>query len=336
MLLKFLLAGLFGLSLSAIYFMPMFFEREFVHIEWLKNGPWRYNHNFLDMAQSRLSLFYIQLKRIVMLYLLLVIISLILACYKWIKYRTLPNFYQFLFFLLIFAFSLFISTSFSTPIWELIPGFPTIHFPWRWLMVSTFATSVMIGLTFNSFSLEDIKNNRFIRICMAVFLALFISNLYLSLSYIMTAKPMQKKELELILMGRSDVIEYRPIWLTDKKKDFSQEPWVPVVFKEGVGNIDVLDWQSQSRAFRVDAALPSVLRVSTFYYPGWTALNNGREIPIGIEKDSGAMLINIPPGKNEVLLEFRDTPLRTVAKWISIVSLLAALFGLAMAKRKSY
>jgi len=51
-----------------------------------------------------------------------------------------------------------------------------------------------------------------------------------------------------------------------------------------------------------------------------------------IEKDSGAMLLNISPGKNNILLEFRDTSLRKMAKWISIVSLLAALTGLIISR----
>jgi hypothetical protein len=76
------------------------------------------------------------------------------------------------------------------------------------------------------------------------------------------------------------------------------------------------------------------LRISTFYYPGWTALINGREIPIGIEKDSGAMLLGLPSGGNTVLLEFRNTPLRRAAGWVSILSLFAAMLGLVVEKQK--
>lgn len=335
LLLRFIPAASFGLSLSAIYFIPMFFERKFVHIDWLKDGPWDYTRCFLFMAENSLNPFYIQLEQIVMLYVLLIIISLILNHYKKKRYGNFSNLYQIFFFVSVFAFSIFISTPLSMPAWKLIPGMSTTLFPWRWLMISTLATSIVIGLTFDAFSFADIKRDRFVRISMAVSHALVISNLYLSSAYIMAAEPMQKNDLADIVKS-GDVVEFRPIWLTQMTKDFSKEKWTPVTFKEGIGTVDIISWKSESRFFKVNASSPSTLRVSTFYYPGWTALINSKETPIGIEKDSGAMLLNIPPGKNEVLLEFRDTPLRRAAKWISILSLIIAIISLVIVKSKRH
>jgi hypothetical protein len=61
---------------------------------------------------------------------------------------------------------------------------------------------------------------------------------------------------------------------------------------------------------------------------------NGKEIPIDIEKDSGAMLLTLPPGENTVHLEFRNTPLRRAAKWTSILSFFIALLGLVIERQK--
>lgn len=332
MLLKFMLTGLCGLSLSAFYFIPMFFERRFVHLEWL-NERWDYMRAFLYIDETRLNPFYLHLDQMVKLQVPLVIISMILVYYKGRKSGNLSNLYQILFFSAVFAFSIFISTSLSLPIWEHTPGLSTTLFPWRWLMIATFAIAILIGLTIDGTSLSDIRSDRFIRICMAVFYAVLIGNIYLSSAHIGAARPTEKRDIEQIIRD-GVLIEYRPIWFTDKEKDFSREPWIPVIFKDGEGTVDVISWKSQSRTFRVDATLPSVIRVSTFYYPGWTALINGNEIPIAIEKDSGAMLLNIPSGENEVLLEFRDTSLRRTAKWISIISLFAALTCLIVPRFK--
>ena len=330
---RFTAAGLFGFCLSAVYFMPMFFERSFVHIEWLTEAPFAdYRHNFLFSAENVGKLFYKHLNLVAVLQLILLIISLMVV-YKKKKGDNQTNLP---FFLWLSAASLFISSPFSMPVWNLMPGLKTIQFPWRWLMVSTFATSIMIGLTADIFSFFDIKKDRFLRFSAVLFCGFVFYNLYLVSFYLLKAEPVPKKDTEWILHGGGDVIEYLPVWLIDKKNNFPKGKEGPVTFKEGVGMLDIVHWRAHSRLFRVSAELPATVRVSTFYYPGWTALIDGREIPVGIEKDSGAMLINVPPGKNEVLLEFRDTPLRRVAKWISIISLLAALFGLAMAKRKSY
>lgn len=330
--LKFTLSFLFGLSLSTVYFVPMLFERRFVHLEWMTEVPWGdYTRNFLFMGENSMKIFHIHLKQIVILQLLLVITSLISI----LKRKGLQNIPYIAFFSLLFLFSLYISTPLSMPIWKNTPGLQTIQFPWRWLMVSTFSAAVLTGLWFDKFSLDAIKRDRLFKVSSALFYAFFIVSLYLSSIHIMSAGPMKRKTLGWMMREGGDVIEYRPIWLSQKTKDFSKERGeTPVIFKKGGGRVDIASWKSHSRLFKVDAAVPSILRVSTFYYPGWTALINDKEIPISIEKDSGAMLLNLPPGKNEVLLEFRDTPLRRGAKWISILSLLAAVLGLVAARQR--
>lgn len=331
-----ILASLVGLSLSAVYFIPMFLERKFVHIEWLTQGAWAHTRNFLFMKENSDNQFYIQLERIVMLVVLLVIISLILNYIKKERYGELINQHQILFFVVVFVFSLFMSTQLSMSLWELLPGLSTTQFPWRWLMISTLATAALVGISFDTLSFADIKKDRTTRITAALYLAILISSFYLSSVYLTAKEPMQQRDLERILSNGAELIEYRPIWLVDKQKDFSGERGkTPVVFTKGQGTIEIVDWKSQSRLIKAIAPTASTLRISTFYYPGWTALTNGREIPIDIEKGSGAMLLSLPSGENTVLLKFRDTPLRKTAKWISILSFFVAMGLLWREKRRS-
>lgn len=355
LLLKLALSNLLGLLISSVYFIPMFFERKYVHIEWITEvAGGDYRHNFLFMKENRGDPFHTNLELIFILHSVLALLSLILYYNRRESNNTTAR-THFTFFFWLSVFSFFILTPFSTMLWGYVPGLPTIQFPWRWLMVSTLSVSILIGFVFDASSLSDIKKDRFARISMALFHAILIASLYLSSFYMLTSKQLTDRDLEWILRYGGDVVEYRPIWITrkngvltpapidackntdiwtpQKNRDFIMEKTEPVVLKEGIGVAEIVSWKSHSRLFKVMAVTPSILRISTFYYPGWTALVNGRELPIGIEKDSGAMLLNIPSGKNEVLLEFRDTPLRRVAKWISVVSLLAAFIGLIAAKR---
>lgn len=334
--LRFTMASALGIAISAVYFVPMIFEREFVHIEWLTEvGFGDYKRNFLFMSENRGDPFKINLEQIVLLHAFLALIALAIYYRRKRFIDPSPKSHSvFSFFFGLSAFSVIISMPFTKILWSLIPWLPTIQFPWRWLMVTTLSVSILIGFTFDAFSFNDIKRDRFVKVCMALFHAIVIANFYLATFYMLTSKQLTDKDLEWILRYGGDVIEYRPIWLTDKKKDFSTEKWTPVVFNEGKGTVVVISWKSQSRLLKVTTATPSTIRVSTFYYPGWTALINGREIPIGIEKDNGAMLLSVPTGENTVLLEFRDTPLRRTAKWISIISLFAALAGLIATRLK--
>lgn len=335
---KFILATLFGLSISAVYFIPMLFERKFVHLKWITDR-WDYRHRFLFMNNEyTASPFYIQLEVIAVLLVLLVFFSLIIYLLRRGSYSPAASF-GFVFFFCLFAFSLFLSIPLSAPVWTVIPGLPTIHLPWRWLMVSVFAAAVLTGLSLDAIPPKAVKAaisvDRITRVSVAMFHALIIGNIIASFYIIIGTGPLKEKDLERLLGEGGGVIAFRPIWVPQKAKDFSEERGnPPVVFKEGTGKIDINSWKSHSRLFTVNAAAPSIVRVSTFYYPGWTALMDGREIPIDIEKDSGAMLLTIPPGKNEVLLEFRDTSLRKVAKWISIISFLAAILVLVAARQR--
>lgn len=323
-------AMIFGLSMAAIFFLPMLYERRFVHIEWITEVGWgNYRKNFLFMAGDSFNK---NLELITILLVFLVVNSLLLTLYQKRKYGRPPD-TQYVFFSGAFLFSIFMSTYFSLPVWSLVPGLSTIQSPWRWLTVATLATSVLIGFTLETFS-SLMKTDRFIRISMAMFHAFIIANLYLSSTYIITAEPMKRSDLEWILKNGGDVIEYRPIWLFEKTKDFSKEKRTYVTFKEGDGSIDIANWESHYRLFIVNTESPSTVRISTFYYPGWTVLMDGMQMPIDIEKNSGAMLLRLPRGSHKVLLEFRDTPLRRTAEWISTISLIIAFAGLTVTRLK--
>ena len=82
----------------------------------------------------------------------------------------LPNKDIVLIFNLGFFFHIFISTPLSKLVWELVPGLSTTLFPWRWLMISTFAIAALIGISFDTLSFTDIKKDRTTRVATAVFL----------------------------------------------------------------------------------------------------------------------------------------------------------------------
>ena len=106
--------------------------------------------------------------------------------------------------------------------------------------------------------------------------------------------------------------------MSEKKNDT-----VSAVSGTALTNIE--EWKSEKRVIDIIAFTPSLLRVSTFYYPGWNAEVDGQAF-IAAEKKSGAMLIEVPAGKHTIRLSFVDTPLRYYAKLISLISCLLIVF----------
>jgi hypothetical protein len=117
-------------------------------------------------------------------------------------------------------------------------------------------------------------------------------------------------------------IEYTPIWAGNMKQIMSEEKPVKITVMSGPALTDILEWKPEKRSISIVGSAPSLLRVATFYYPGWQAKINDRVIPIGKEDMSGAMLIQVPEGKQTLELCFVDTPTRYYSGAVSLFSCL--------------
>ncbi len=125
------------------------------------------------------------------------------------------------------------------------------------------------------------------------------------------------------------VFEYIPVWaaspeevLAEKERDS-----VHAVSGDAMSQIiETIKWGPEKRAISVKAFEPSILRIKTFYFPGWEAKIDGKKTEIYIEEPSGAMLINIPQGSHVLELRFVDTPLRIYSKIITGFSVGMVIF----------
>jgi uncharacterized membrane protein YfhO len=132
--------------------------------------------------------------------------------------------------------------------------------------------------------------------------------------------------------GLFSPFEYRPVWLTDPGRILL--PAEKVIIVKGAGSISIIDWKSNRRVLSTTGNTPLTIKFSTFFYPGWTARIDGLNSKIAVDKDSGAMLIDIPKGKHAVTLKFQDTPIRYYSKIISLLSFVILIFLLILQRKK--
>jgi hypothetical protein len=82
--------------------------------------------------------------------------------------------------------------------------------------------------------------------------------------------------------------------------------------------------------FRVDSTKPFILRLFTFYFPGWRATIDDQEVPIELGRPEGFITVQVPEGEHtvEVRLGALATPARAAGTLLSLFSLAAlALAG---------
>jgi hypothetical protein len=77
-----------------------------------------------------------------------------------------------------------------------------------------------------------------------------------------------------------------------------------------------------SDTFTITADAPFVLRVLTFYWPGWTASLDGQPVPIHATDPEGFIAVSIPSGSHRLHLRLRDTPPRQLGWALSATTLL--------------
>lgn len=326
-LLKTLLSLILGLGLSSFYLIPVIFEKKFVQIDYIIKCPvGDYRKNFLFMwnkVQIILEHFYLSLHITVILEVIL-FLFIILVIQR--NRGKLLNRLHVNFFMLLFLSAFILTTPLSKPLWDIVPGFPFLQFPWRWVMVMELSLCLLIGAAFSlrempGFRLTDLKKRWIVYLMVA--LSLVSLNTILQGSH----------HISKISVSTVDVREYTPIWAGDMRKIMSEAKIEKVSAISGEALTDILEWKSEKRVVEINASTSTLLRIATFYYPGWEAEIDDNRANIMIEKESGAMLIDIPEGRHTVVLKFEDTPLRYYAKIISLVSFCIMFLFILVSKK---
>lgn len=322
-----LFAQVAGLGLSAFYLLPAVFERKYVQIDYIVScqvGDFRRNFLFLiaDLQQG-VSDYRLMLHAAAVLELVL-FLSLVLAlpANREENRRMSPHHC----FMALFLFAFFLTIPLSGPIWELIPGFATLQFPWRWLSVMELSLCFLMGRVFCSREECPVGTSP-----PGGRLLMYSLSAILLVSLVIIGK--SDKTHPAAFAGYPVAREYTPTAVADLGKLLAEKK-EQVSTVSGVAASAVRRWHAERRVVEVNAATPALVRIATSYYPGWQAEVDGLGVPIGIENRSGAMLIGMPQGRHTLTLNFVDTPVRRLAKYLSLFSLATLLLYIGLTNRK--
>lgn len=312
------LVGL-GLGLSAFFWFPAFFEGRYtlrdivtkgeyvsrlVEFKSLLYGDWNYGITGQFTTQVGLVQW------------LMVVLSA--PTVIWLRKKRSILWIQALGSLLIFATTLFLMTSASRFIWEIVTTLQKFQFPWRFLSVAVFITSVLGG-----FFVATLPKKKQLVTCFLMLVLLLWTN-----KDYWHAKDFLLKDESFytsVYTSTTDTGESSPIWSV---RFMEQQPKAHMEIITGSATIREGGRTSVEHSYLIDARTKTRLRENTLYFPGWNVLVNGRAVPIEFQDPANRGLITffVEQGQHAVQVRFGETRVRFFSNTISAIALVTLTF----------
>ncbi len=300
-----LVALIFGSMLAAAYFYPAIAEQALINSDDIER-TWPYHASYVfDYSQSVYDRignpFFVRLDRIWVFNLAAILICSVIAL-KPGKHASLNR--QKWFWCCAGLLASFLMTKFSMPIGRWIPKIEIGVYSWRMLTLTSFVMAVLVGAIAN-------RRSRIADWRSGVVLLVLIGTLAMSGYYV--AYPMWR--------GQSFEPNPEHYNYSTLPRGASREnsPMPPVQFAEGNGSISIERWTPEFRQLRAKLNEADQLQFRTRNFAGWTATVNGHAASIN-EGSIKNVLLDLPAGDHQVILEFRSTPIRRASNWITIIS----------------
>lgn len=323
---------LLGLGLSCFFWLPALMEKNFTSVDYMVRQKFNPLEHFVFPDQlwfafwgyggsvpGRPDGLSFQVGKIHLLFVFIAVLVFVksLAINKKLKEKD----GIILFFLLGFLFSLFMMIQPSKIIWQaLSPFLIYLQFPWRFLSLASFFSSFLAGSIF--LIIPNKKTAKIFSLSLIIVTLIFINFRYFQPLY---TGPAEDKDL---------LTEEKIKW----EDSFASDEYLPPEFprpqsfmdlpKEkfvipGRSSLSLKLQKPDQYTLEVETPKDNFLTVNIVNFPGWRATLDGKKTPIINTK--GVINIFIPQGKHLIDLSFKNTPRRTSANFISIISFMILL-----------
>lgn len=335
-------AGVFGLCLSAFFWLPALGETSQVKINSVTQGirsldVTRHLRPLAAVLQPPTTADTSQLNyatpiTVSWLSLLAACLGLVLT----LRQRHLVG--MTLFCATVSVFSIFMNTPHSATIWKTVPLLNYTQYAWRVLGINSITLSLGagIGICLLTSLFQSERARQFITAGFYVLIVLYgISWLYrpyqeLQAEHVLDAQQYEYERGELALSSFS---EYLPIW-QNEPLDFErmQSRWeagnYPIErlnHEHTTVNVIPIRWHGTSAELEVNASKAGVVVLDWLYMPQWQAYLDGEPIGISPLNGTGILSIEVPEGQHRLLVTLEASTLQIVGTSISGLSLLFAL-----------
>lgn len=321
-----------GLGIASIFLLPAIWEQSFFDIEFHTKYVGGISSNLIGIG---MPLFPFSRITYIFTHQVLAIVILTVTALVCSRLNNSPRreIWYWFGFALILA---FLMSSLSEPIWLASSTLQKIQFAWRLLTFFSFVGAALCAIT-----VREVLKLRFsfklllTPVIIGILLINFNYSYKSSHEFIALRNPGRANIDHLVYIKRILDDPY-----TDKLRDYAgyrpalkngrPSPPTPVIGQprisliDGQAQIQIEQWISYERSFKITASEPSTIRVRTYYYPAWHLYLNQKPHPIAMA-DDGTMKFQLEPGIYQVNLRYQWTPAFIAGGILSILSIIVLI-----------
>lgn len=339
------LVGISALGLSAYFWLPSLVEKQytlvdtillrelasyslhFVYIPQLWSSLWGFGGSTMGISDG-ISF------EIGKIQLIAVFGAVIFSFLLYLKHKNNTIFIPFLFILFLWIFSVFMTSFYAQPVWDVVKPFAYLQFPWRFLLFIAVFSAFLGGV---SIKMGESFLPKKVMILMAISIILlllwqsrnkFSPQQYLTVSdaYYITNQDIEwrvsKTSFEYMAKGITTVVS--PIGTTQIAIGKNEIP--ERTFFVANGSLDVKEDISTAayKKYTVNGT-GGRLVINTYIFPGWSVAIDGKKTTMVPYGKFRLISIAIPKGKHTVEVAFTNTQVRTLGNSITLVTIVAFL-----------
>ena len=349
-------AVLFGLALAAFYWLPSIAELGLVYVGPASVARFLVNRlvGLAEFVTPSLAYDYVPQGEVLkhafgfpqtLLALLVGAVVFVLALRMRTTGMSSRITFHALFFALVVIVSIFMTLSFSAPLWYAIPLLRFMQFPWRFEILTGIGIAFLLGVGAQwigtAAARVNASNAAYASASIAL-IALGVANLPLREFPLTDAAVNLYRAADpayvIAQMGWGWTREYVPAPVQDVEAIYSPIA-SPTVLEPAASqsppSIQVQKIGVVSEAMHVSTLQALDLSLHTFYFPEWQAYVDdapARTFPRG---SLGLVSVTVPPGDHVVAFQFQDTPIRVVSNVITLLAGLGCLVVLLFIRRRA-
>lgn len=322
-----------GLGLSAFYWIPVLYEKQFTLLGLFPSSvsfnnfseffftPWRYGFLFQG-PEGQLSVIIGYVQWIV------IFLTVYFLFFKKLRRSIRTNL---LFFAALFAMFFYLMQSVSAPLWNSLPLLNNFQFSYRLLSLIMLITSVIAGI------LTKVLDKKVLLIFCG--LAIFLTILNWGNRRVIpeiTDKTLRNNLPYSTYQGEGNG-QSAPKWAPKETVWMRDIPQHHLEIISGSAQIKELSRTNTYHAYVLNVAENSTFKENTLYFPGWQLRSNDKNLEINYTHENypGIITFSLSKGLHFLTLAYELTFIQVVGRIISVVSLGVSILFLVFGWRNT-